>query len=98
MRATLVQVADQCRLDYRRGNCCVKFAAQRRRLPPGRAVMSRGSVMARALVGRLGLLMLAVTAVAGCRHAAAEAPNGGPPRVTVALPLNQEIVDYADYT
>src|SRR5947209_10150830 len=37
-------------------------------------------------------------AVAGCTHAALEAPATAPPPVTVSYPVERDIIDYADYT
>ena len=45
------------------------------------------------------LCLLVLAPIAGCRHAAAKGDGAaGPLKVTVAYPLNREIVDYADFT
>lgn len=44
------------------------------------------------------VLPIALIGCAGCRHSAAQGPAPGPPNITVAYPLDREIVDYADYT
>ena len=41
---------------------------------------------------------LACLAFAGCTRAPAQAPRMGPPVVTVAYPLEQNLADYAEFT
>jgi hypothetical protein len=72
-----------------RGNCMMHLVGR---------LLSAGAEERIMLYARYGYPALLLAGLAGCQHTDAQAPANGPPTVTVAHPLDKQIVDYAKYT